>query len=56
MLKITLTVQEKKNNSDDCTVKVEMPKNLDKATNSEKSVGSAVYQAVSKTLQELQQK
>lgn len=56
MLKITLTVQEKKDNTDDCSVKVEMPKNLDKATNSEKSVGGAVYQVVSKTLQELQQK
>lgn len=56
MLKITLTVQEKKDNTDDCTVKVEMPKNLDKATDSEKSVGGAVYQAVLKTLKELQQK
>ena len=56
MLKITLTVQEKKDKTDDCTVKVEIPKNLDKATDSEKSVGGAVYQAVSKALQDLQQK
>ena len=55
MLKITITVQEKKDNTDDCTVKVEMPKNLDKATDSEKSVGGAIYQTVSKTLQELQE-
>ena len=54
MLKITLTVQQKKN-SEDCTVKIEMPKNMDKATEPEKSVGSAVYQNVANALKELQE-
>lgn len=54
MLKISLTVQEKKN-SDDCTVKIEMPKNMDKATENEKTVGGAVYQKISNALKELQE-
>lgn len=54
MLKISLTVQQKKS-SEDCTVKIEMPKNMDKATDPEKSVGGAVYQKVVNTLKELQE-
>lgn len=54
MLKISLTVQQKKN-SEDCTVKIEMPKNMDKATDPEKSVGGAVYQKISNALKELQE-
>lgn len=53
MLKITLVVQQKKD-SEDCTVKVEMPKNLDKATLSEKNIGGAVYQVLSNSLKELE--
>ena len=52
MLKITLVVQDKKDGN--CTVKIEMPKNLDKATDNEKSVGGAVYQTVSQALKEMQ--
>lgn len=51
---MTLTVQEKKDNNADCTVKFEMPKNLDKATDNEKSVGGAVFQAVNEALKDLQ--
>lgn len=53
MLKITLTVEQKKN-SDDCTVKIEMPKKLDKASVSEKNISGVVYQTISKALQNLE--
>lgn len=53
MLKISLVIQDKKDGS--CKVKIEMPKNLDKATDNEKSVGSAIYQKVSETLKNLEQ-
>lgn len=52
MLKFTLVVQDKKDGN--CTVKMEMPKNIDKATENEKSVGGAVYQTVTKALKEMQ--
>lgn len=53
MLKITLVVQDKKDGN--CSVKIEMPKSLEKATENEKSVGSAVYQKLTETLQTLEQ-
>ena len=52
MLKITLVVQDKKDGN--CTAKLEMPKNLDKATENEKSVGGAIYQVVSEALKNMQ--
>lgn len=52
MLKITLVVQDKKDGN--CTAKLEMPKNLDKATENEKSVGGAIYQVVSQALKDMQ--
>lgn len=53
MLKITLVVQDKKDGN--CSVKIEMPKSLEKATENEKSVGGAVYQKLTETLQTLEQ-
>lgn len=53
MLKITLVIQEK-TDSDDCTVKLEKPKNLEKASQNERNVGGAVFNAVEKALKELQ--
>ena len=55
MLKIILTVEQKKN-SDDCNVKIEMPKKLDKASDSEKNITSAVYQTISEALKILENK
>lgn len=52
MLKITISVQDKKDGNS--TVKIEMPKNIDKATDNEKSVTSMVYQAVTKALKDLE--
>lgn len=52
MLKITLVVQDKKDGN--CSAKLEMPKNLDKATENEKSVGGAIYQVVSQSLKDMQ--
>lgn len=52
MLKFTLVVQDKKDGN--CTVKIEMPKNIDKASENEKSVAGAVYQTVTKALKEMQ--
>ena len=54
MLKITLVIQQKKD-SEDCTVKVEMPKNLEKATPSEKNIGGAVYQVLTDRLKKLEE-
>ena len=55
MFKLTLTVQEKKN-TDNCTVKFEKPKNIDKATKNELSVGNAVYETLSEALEKMQNK
>lgn len=52
MLKITLVVQDKKDGN--CTVKLEMPKNLDKSTDNEISTGIAVYQVVANALKNMQ--
>ena len=52
MLKITLVVQDKKDGN--CTAKLEMPKNLDEATENEKLVGGAIYQVVSQALEDMQ--
>ena len=52
MLKIMLVVQDKDDGN--CNVKIQMPKNLDKATDNEKSVASAVYQKVAETLKNLE--
>lgn len=54
MLKMTLVVQQKKD-SEDCTVKIELPKNIDEATPSEKNVGGAVYQVLADRLKQLEQ-
>ena len=54
MLKITITVQDKKGSNDDCTVKIQMPKDIEKASISEKNVGSTVYQVITRTLEDLE--
>lgn len=54
MLKITITVQDKKGDNDDCIVKIQMPKDVEKASKSEKNVGSTVYQVITRTLEDLE--
>lgn len=55
MLKIVVTVKEKINSKDDCTVKLEMSKDKETATISEKSVGAEIYNVISKSLADLQE-
>lgn len=52
MLKITLKVQQKQD-SDDCTVTVEMPKSMDKASSPEKNITAVVYNAINEALKNL---
>lgn len=54
MLKFTISIKQNKDN-DDCTVKVEKPNNLEKASDSEKAVTQAVYQSILASLENLQQ-
>lgn len=53
MLKITLQVQENKE-KDKCTVKIINPKDLSKATDTEKNACAMVISQIEKALQEIQ--
>ena len=53
MLKITLIVQEKKDKSGNCTVKIKVPDKLDKASIPEKQCGAMVYNTVDYALQNM---
>ena len=53
MYKITVTVSDK--DKDNCTVKIQAPKEkqLEKASETEKSTGAMVYNTISEALQKL---
>ena len=53
MLKITIQLQEDKN-KEKCTVKMINPKDLSKASESEKNVCAMVINQITKSLQEIQ--
>ena len=53
MLKITIQVQEDKN-KEKCTVKMINPKDLSKASESEKNACAMVINQITKALQEMQ--
>lgn len=53
MLKITLTVREKKDKSGNCTVNIKVPDKLDKASIPEKQCGAMVYNAIDLALQNM---
>ena len=53
MLKITIQVQESKE-KDKCTVKMINPKDLSKASDSEKNACAMVINQITKALQEIQ--
>ena len=53
MLKITVQVQEDKNN-EKCTVKLINPKDLSKASESEKNACAMVINQITKALKEIQ--
>ena len=53
MLKITIQVQEDKDKNN-CTVKMINPKDLSKASKSEKNVCAIVINQITKALQEIQ--
>ena len=53
MLKITIQVQENKDKSN-CTVKMINPKDLSKASDSEKNACAMVINQITKALQEIQ--
>ena len=53
MLKITIQVQENKDKNK-CTVKMINPKDLSKASESEKNVCAMVINQITKSLQEIQ--
>ena len=50
MIKLNIVITDKKDKDGTCNVKVEMPKNLDKASDNEKGVALGVYQVISKAL------
>lgn len=50
MVKLNIVITDKKDKDGTCNVKVEMPKNLDKASDNEKGVALGVYQVISKAL------
>ena len=52
MIKITVSIIDKKDG--DSTVKIEMPKNIDKATKDEKIVASAVYEKITGAIESMQ--
>lgn len=54
MLKITIQVQENKNN-DSCVVKIINPKDLSKATENEKKAGAMVTSNLERVLKEIQE-
>lgn len=55
MLKISIVVSDSKTEQDKCTVKIEAPtqKQLEKATDTEKSTGAVVYNSIAEALQKL---
>ena len=50
MIKLNIVITDKKDKDGTCNVKVEIPKNLDKASDNEKGVALGVYQIISKAL------
>lgn len=50
LVKLNIVITDKKDKDGTCNVKVEMPKNLDKASDNEKGVALGVYQVISKAL------
>lgn len=50
LIKLNIVITDKKDKDGNCNVKVEMSKNLDKASDNEKGVALGVYQIVSKAL------
>lgn len=50
LIKLNIVITDKKDKDGTCNVKVEMPKNLDKASDNEKVVALGVYQVISKAL------
>ena len=50
MIKLNIIITDKKDKEGNCNVKVEMPKNLNKAKKKKKGVALGVYQIVSKAL------
>ena len=52
MLKITIQIQENKNN-DSCTVKIVNPKDLTKSSENEQKVGAMVKGKIEQALEEL---
>lgn len=55
MVKFTIVVKDKKEDSGNCTVTIEtLDKQFEKAKDNEKSVAITVHQAIQKALQDLQ--
>ena len=52
MLKLTIQIVENKN-TDNCNVKVIVPKDFSKATDNEKNCGAMVYNQINKALNEI---
>lgn len=50
LIKLNIIITDKKDKDSNCNVKVEMSKNLDKASDNEKCVALGVYQIISKAL------
>lgn len=55
MVKLTISVEDSKEDKDKCTVKWETPteKQLEKATETEKSTAAAIYNVISEALGKL---
>lgn len=55
MVKLTVTVEDSKTEEDKCNVKIETPteKQLEKATQTEKSTGAVIYNVISEALGKL---
>ena len=55
MVKLTITIEDSKEDKDKCNVKWETPteKQLEKATETEKSTGAVIYNVISEALGKL---
>ena len=55
LVKLTITIEDSKEDKDKCTVKWETPteKQLEKATETEKSTAAAIYNVISEALGKL---
>ena len=53
MLKITLIIQEKKDKSGNCMVKIKVPEKFDKVTIPEKQCGAMIYDKINFVLENL---